>query len=68
MQYQAEPDTDISHLKEEFDKLSEEQLHALRVATYVGMTPQEAKTYDNRRRKITEVAKRLSVLLRLQEN
>lgn len=68
MQYQAVSGADISHLKEEFDKLSEKQLHALRAATFVGMTPQEAKIYNDRRRKITAVARRLSVLQRLQEN
>jgi len=68
MQDQDEPSANILDLKEEFEKLSEEQLHALRAATYFGMTSQEAKIYDNRRRKITEVAKRLSGLLRLQEN
>lgn len=65
MQDQGEPGADINHLKEEFDKLSEAQLLALRAATNVGMTAREAKIYDDRRRKITEVAKRLSVLLRL---
>ena len=65
---QAEPGGSLIHLKEEFAKLSEEQLRALRAATYVGMMTQEAKTYDDRRRRITEVARRLSVLLRLQEN
>ena len=68
MQHQAEPCADIRYLKAEFDKLSEEQLLALRRATYAGMTPQEAKIYDDRRRKISVVARRLSVLLRLQAN
>jgi hypothetical protein len=68
MQDEAEPGADIIQLKAEFDKLSEEQLHALRAAMYIGMTPKEAKTYDDRRRKITEVARRLSTLRRLQEN
>jgi len=65
---QAEPVPKLINLKEQFEKLSEEQLHALREATYVGMTSQEAKIYDNRCRKITEVARRLSILRRLQEN
>ena len=68
MHDQAEPGRTIIHLKQEFEKLSEDQLRALRAATYVGMTTQEAKTYDNRRRRITEVATRLSLLLRFQEN
>jgi hypothetical protein len=64
----SEPCPDIIQLKQEFEKLSEEQLLALRSATYLGMTPQEAKTYDVRRRKITELVKRLSNLRTLQEN
>lgn len=65
--HQAEPGGNIIHLKEEFEKLSEDQLRALTAATYVGMTTQEAKTYDERRRRLTEVARRMS-LLRFQEN
>ena len=31
------------------DKLTEEQAKALKLAIYVGMTPDEAQEYDNRR-------------------
>ncbi len=68
MQETSEADPDIVQLTAEFEKLSEEQLHALRSATYLGMTPQQARTYDYRRRKISELVKRLSDLLTLQEN
>ena len=39
----------IHRLKEDIDKLTEEQAKALKLAIYVGMTPDEAQEYDNRR-------------------
>jgi hypothetical protein len=42
----------IHRLKEEIDKLTREQAKALELATFVGMTTDEAKEYDQRRRAI----------------
>jgi hypothetical protein len=36
----------IHHLKEEIEKLSEQQIEALNLSIYVGMTPDEAAEYD----------------------
>ena len=44
----------IHLLKEEIDQLTAQQLEALRSATFVGMTPDEAQEYDARRSLILE--------------
>ncbi len=45
--------------EEEIDRLTEEQVKALKAATYVGMTPNEAKDYDARREKINKLIREL---------
>jgi hypothetical protein len=52
----------IHRLKEEIDKLTEQQTEALRMATFVGMTTDEAKEYEERREKILEYVNDLKVL------
>jgi len=55
--------TDAIHrLKEEIDKLTKQQSDALQLATLVGMTPDEAEEYDQRRKKILEYVQDLKVL------
>jgi len=45
----------IQRLRQQIDALTQEQADALKRATYLGMTPDEAKVYDARRIKITEL-------------
>lgn len=46
-------------LRQEIEKLTQEQSEALKTATFVGMTAEEAKIYDARRRRITELVEQL---------
>jgi hypothetical protein len=52
----------IHRLKEEIDKLTEQQTEALKMATYLGMTTDEAKEYEQRRDKILDYVKDLKML------
>ena len=52
----------IHRLKEEIDKLAEQQSEALKRATYLRMTTDEAKEYDERRTRILEHAQDLKTL------
>lgn len=52
----------VHRLKEEIDKLTEEQSNALESAVYVGMTPDEAKEYDERRARILKLIDYLAKL------
>jgi len=52
----------IHRLKEEIDKLTRQQSEALQLATRVGMTPDEAEEYDQRRKKILEYVQDLKIL------
>ena len=52
--------TEATHiLKQKIDHLSNIQSEALRSATFVGMSPEEAKEYDARRQEITGLVKQL---------
>jgi hypothetical protein len=51
----------IDHLKEEIDRLSQQQTSALWMATFGGMTADEAKEYDGRHRKIVKLMKELAL-------
>lgn len=46
--------------------LSEQQAEALRTATFVGMTSDEANEYDERRRKITDLIQQLALVQKSQ--
>ena len=62
MPFADEPSNTVSavhRIKEEIDRLTEEQVKALKAATYVGMTPNEAKDYDARREKINKLIREL---------
>lgn len=52
----------IHSLKEEIDKLTLQQSEALNTAIYVGMTPDEAQEYDDRRRRILAYVQDLKML------
>lgn len=52
----------VHRLKEEIDKLTLQQAEALRMATLVGMTPDEAQEYDARRKLILKYVHDLAVL------
>jgi hypothetical protein len=49
-------------LKEEIDRLTQEQVKALRMAVFVGMTSGEAQEYDERRTRITRLNQELAAL------
>jgi hypothetical protein len=50
----------VSKLKEEIDRLMQEQAKALRMAVFVGMTSGEAQEYDERRTRITQLNQKLT--------
>ena len=49
----------VQRLRNEIENLTHEQNEALKTATFVGMTAAEAKIYDARRRRITELVEKL---------
>jgi hypothetical protein len=51
----SEHESVIHRLKEEIHSLTKRQSEALLTATYVGMTPDEAKEYDSRRDEILKL-------------
>ncbi len=52
----------VHQLKEEIDRLTEEQIEAMKMATFAGLTPDEAKEYEERRAKILELVEQLRML------
>lgn len=54
----------IHRLKEEIDRLTAQQDHALNDATYLGMTTDEAKEYEERRYLILRLVTELEMLER----
>lgn len=52
----------IHRLKEEIDRLTEQQTEALRTATFLGMTTDEAKEYEERKQKILGYVQDLKML------
>jgi len=52
----------FQRIKQEIERLTREQSEALKSATFVGMTPNEAKEYDDRRKKITCLVEQLRLL------
>jgi hypothetical protein len=52
----------FQRIKQEIERLTREQSEALKSATFVGMTPNEAKEYDDRRKKITCLVEELRLL------
>ena len=58
----ADSGESVKRLKVEIDVLADEQGEALRSATYIGMTPQEDKDYDDRRTRILSLMKEVERL------
>jgi len=58
----AETADTIARLRQEIDRLRAEQFKALKTATFVGMTPDEAKDFDERGREIASILKELMML------
>jgi hypothetical protein len=56
----------VQKLKREIDRLTVIQAKALKTATFGGMTPEEAKEYDNRREEILKLVERLAMLEKSQ--
>jgi hypothetical protein len=52
----------IEEIKQEIDRLRTEQNEALKSATYVGMTAEEAHRHDARRDRITRLLQQLQQL------
>jgi Asp-tRNA(Asn)/Glu-tRNA(Gln) amidotransferase C subunit len=52
----------VHRLKEEIGRLTKQQAEALQSATYLGMSPDEAKQYDARRAQILKLVEQLSQL------
>ena len=56
----------VHRLKQEIDRLTQEQAKALKQAIYTGMTPEEAKEYDQCRTRITALVQKLEMLEKTQ--
>ncbi len=56
----------VRRLKQEIDRLTEEQSKALKQAIYDGMPPDEVKEYDARRNRITQLVQQLGMLEKAQ--
>jgi hypothetical protein len=56
----------IEDVNAEIDLLTAQQTNALQMATFLGMTPEEAKEYDNRRSRITRLVKQLAMLTKAE--
>jgi len=56
----------IHRIKEKIDQLAEEQDKALQTAIIFGMTPEEARAYEGRRKRITQLVEELFTLERVQ--
>ncbi len=52
----------IHRLKQEIDRLTKQQAEALQSATYLGMSPDDAKQYDARRAQILTLVEQLRQL------
>ena len=57
-----DPRDAVHRLKEEIYRLTEEQIEAMKIATFAGLTPDEAKEYEDRRGKILELVEQLRLL------
>lgn len=63
MQFESSNTLEAIHrLKQEIDKLTEQQTSALQMATILGMTPEEAQEYNQRRKRILKYVQDLAVL------
>lgn len=58
----ADTGESVKRLKVEIDTLADEQAEALRSATYIGITPQQDKDYDDRRSRILSLMREVERL------
>lgn len=49
----------VRKITEEIDRLTEQQTHALKSATFIDMTSEQAQEYDSRRGRIAKLAEQL---------
>ena len=56
------PLPNAEHIRQELERLSQEQNKALEMAMYVGMSRAEQKLYDERHQKIVTLLRRLTAL------
>lgn len=61
MSYAVGPVTTIQRLKYEIEKLTLQQVEALKSAAFVRMTPAEAALYDDRSRRTSELMQQLAL-------
>ena len=54
-----------NHVKAEIDRLTKKQANALKVATRIGMTPEEAQQYESCQTEIVKLADELQKLCRV---
>lgn len=52
----------LQHLTSEIGRLSDEQTEALRLAASVGMTEDEVRAYQQRRKRLSQLVKELTFL------
>ncbi len=52
----------MQNIKKEIDQLAEQQSESLKTATYLGMSSEEAREYDDRRDRIAELTRQLESL------
>lgn len=58
--------TAVHRIKQEIDSLTEQQSKALEMAIYLGMAPEEAREYDQRRKKIVALVQELAEMQKAQ--
>lgn len=52
----------VQRLTSEINRIGDQQIEALRTATFVGMTEAQAKAYQDRRNKLRELVRQLEVI------
>jgi hypothetical protein len=57
-----DPLTTVHRLREEIDRLTAQQIEAMKTATFVGLSTDEAKEYEERRAKISALVEELRLL------
>ena len=60
--YEPVSPTLLQHLTYEIGRLSEEQTEALRLAASVGMTEDEVRAYQQRRKRLSQLVKEFTFL------
>ena len=52
----------LQHLTSEITRISDQQTEALRMAAFVGMTEEEAREYQQRRKRLSELVQEFAAL------